>query len=69
MIQLYQQVQAVKDYVDTQVSGISADIEGVTAGTGLTGGQLSGTVTLNIDSIRITDRICYTNRFYTNTYK
>ena len=41
---------AVKDYVDTQVSGISADIEGVTAGTGLSGGGTTGTVTLNIDT-------------------
>jgi len=41
---------AVKDYVDTQVSGISADIEGVTAGTGLTGGGTSGTVSIAIDN-------------------
>ena len=41
---------AVKDYVDTQVGSISADIEGVTASTGLTGGGTSGTVALAIDT-------------------
>jgi hypothetical protein len=32
------------------ISGVTGDIEGVTAGTGLTGGGTSGTVTLAIDS-------------------
>ena len=32
------------------VTGVTGDIEGVTAGTGLTGGGTSGTVTLAIDS-------------------
>jgi len=42
--------QSIKAYVDNEIAGISADITGVTAGTGLSGGGTSGNVTLNIDS-------------------
>tara|TARA_R100000329_G_scaffold9771_1_gene11118 strand:- start:1408 stop:3261 length:1854 start_codon:yes stop_codon:yes gene_type:complete len=40
--------QSIKAYVDAEISGISADITEVTAGTGLTGGGTSGAVTLNV---------------------
>ena len=42
--------QSIKAYVDNEISGISADITAVNAGTGLSGGGTSGAVTLNIDS-------------------
>ena len=42
--------QSIKAYVDAEVSSIQGDIEGVTAGTGLSGGGTTGTVTLNIDT-------------------
>ncbi len=40
--------QSIKAYVDAEISGITADITEVTAGTGLTGGGTSGAVTLNV---------------------
>mgnify|MGYP003110070016 CR=1 FL=1 len=42
--------QSIKAYVDAQISGGTGDIAGVIAGTGLTGGGTSGTVTLNINA-------------------
>ena len=60
---------AVKDYVDTQVGGISADITEVTAGTGLSGGGTTGAVTLEIDTgttVDLSTSQTLTNKQHTN---